>query len=812
MSVLSQPTPQISVGPPPTLTYQVSVTNGQAYTLSVFQTLNGTDTIVVSPTSYTGTGSLQTYTFTSPVTSYAYFTRVLIGSTTTDSTSILYYSPYQGPQGVQGNPGIQGAIGPGGQKGDQGPPGLQGIVSIDNYVTSNYLITSGSSSGKVNAHSNVVLDAAGALSGITTIQAGGGSSTIGSVTLNGGTINTSSTLSNKIGGVTLSNGRISAPLANTVTGATAIVSSLAAVNGGAYNATAPQLELQYQTGGTTHYISSRHWQGQANNAGNAIDFWLYSSIGGNAGSSTTPGTGNVNTMSVTAAGVGISQTSPAYNLDVNGNARTGGSITTVFTENFLNTTAALSDGGFLYSTSLNPIQTGWAWTNGGIIRGSNASWLSTSWATSPMAGYTAFVQASYTSTSTLTRSSLTIPSGVAATLTFWYVARGGTSPITIPASFTVAYGSTIIGGPYNTLSSNTWTFATLPFTTSGANSNIIFTVNNITPISAGDSTILLQNVQLTYTPIASPGLDVYGGAQITGTGGTNIASYGPGYDTLTLKNTLPAYSGGTTSIAFSNQANNYPLGRIYASEFGITPGSAFRSTLGFQVNGRSGGNLLSNVMNITDLGVGIFNNNPAYALDVNGTIRGTLVGNISTSTQATFQSHATGGIWYYTTDGSPRLRFASGTSSSSSTLADGNSIIFQTPVNTTMANITSTGMRVGDGTAASYMLDVSGTIRATTDVLVTSDMRSKTNIDTISNALLKVNSLRGVTYTPNSEPDVRKIGVIAQEIEQIIPEVVSTDASPEQNKAVAYGNITAVLIEAIKELTQRLEVLEKMKG
>jgi hypothetical protein len=427
-----------------------------------------------------------------------------------------------------------------------------------------------------------------------------------------------------------------------------------------------------------------------------------------------------------------------------------------------------------------------------------------------MAGYTVFIQAVNTATSTLTRSSLTIPSGVSATLTFWYVARGNPNVVR-PASFTVAYGSTIIGGPYTTPSSNTWTFATLPFTTSGANSNIIFTVNNATPISY-DSAILLQNVQLTYTPIASPGLDVYGGAQITGTGGTNIASYGPGYDTLTLKNTLPAYSGGTTSIAFSNQATNYPLGRIYASEFGITPGSAFRSTLGFRVNGRSGGNLLSNVMNITDLGVGIFNNNPAYTLDVNGTIRGTLVGNISTSTQATFQSHATGGIWYYTTDGSPRLRFASGTSSSSSTLADGNSIIFQTPVNTTMANITSTGMRVGDGTAASYMLDVTGTIRATTDVLVTSDMRSKTNIDTISNALLKVNSLRGVTYTPNSEPDVRKIGVIAQEIEQIIPEVVSTDTSPEQNKAVAYGNITAVLIEAIKELTQRLEVLEKMKG
>jgi hypothetical protein len=122
------------------------------------------------------------------------------------------------------------------------------------------------------------------------------------------------------------------------------------------------------------------------------------------------------------------------------------------------------------------------------------------------------------------------------------------------------------------------------------------------------------------------------------------------------------------------------------------------------------------------------------------------------------------------------------------------------------------GVGINRTTAPSYELDVSGTIRATTDVTVTSDVRSKTNIDTIINALSKVNSMRGVSYTLKTDPSVRKIGVIAQEIEQIIPEVVSTDASPEQNKAVAYGNITAVLIEAIKELTQRLEVLEKMKG
>jgi hypothetical protein len=112
--------------------------------------------------------------------------------------------------------------------------------------------------------------------------------------------------------------------------------------------------------------------------------------------------------------------------------------------------------------------------------------------------------------------------------------------------------------------------------------------------------------------------------------------------------------------------------------------------------------------------------------------------------------------------------------------------------------------------APAYTLDVTGTIRATVDVTVTSDMRTKTNVETLSNALSKVNALRGVSYTSKADPSIQKIGVIAQEIEKVLPEVVMTDTSPEQTKSVTYGNITAVLIEAIKELTQRLQSLEKL--
>lgn len=93
---------------------------------------------------------------------------------------------------------------------------------------------------------------------------------------------------------------------------------------------------------------------------------------------------------------------------------------------------------------------------------------------------------------------------------------------------------------------------------------------------------------------------------------------------------------------------------------------------------------------------------------------------------------------------------------------------------------------------------------AKSDVVTYSDIRFKHNVVTIDNALDKVNALRGVSY----EKDLKQcIGVIAQEVENVIPEVVHTD--PDGMKSVAYGNIVGLLIESIKELTARVESLEK---
>lgn len=86
----------------------------------------------------------------------------------------------------------------------------------------------------------------------------------------------------------------------------------------------------------------------------------------------------------------------------------------------------------------------------------------------------------------------------------------------------------------------------------------------------------------------------------------------------------------------------------------------------------------------------------------------------------------------------------------------------------------------------------------------TSDQRAKTNIVTIDNALEKTLQLRGVEFDWK-ESGQHAIGVIAQEVEQIIPEVVNDNG---ELKSVSYGNIVGLLIEAIKEQQKQIEELQ----
>jgi methyl-accepting chemotaxis protein len=100
---------------------------------------------------------------------------------------------------------------------------------------------------------------------------------------------------------------------------------------------------------------------------------------------------------------------------------------------------------------------------------------------------------------------------------------------------------------------------------------------------------------------------------------------------------------------------------------------------------------------------------------------------------------------------------------------------------------------------------VKGAIRGT-KFFRTSDQRLKQNIHPLDKSLAKVVQLRGVSFEwKDKVPDtsVQDVGLIAQEVEKVVPEVVSTDGKG--YKSIAYGKLTAVLVEAVKEQQQLIE-------
>jgi hypothetical protein len=121
-----------------------------------------------------------------------------------------------------------------------------------------------------------------------------------------------------------------------------------------------------------------------------------------------------------------------------------------------------------------------------------------------------------------------------------------------------------------------------------------------------------------------------------------------------------------------------------------------------------------------------------------------------------------------------------------------------------------------DGTAR-MSISNAGALITTGDITAfgsVSDIRLKENIEPITNALDKVSQIGGYTFNYKKNPDVRMTGVIAQEVEKVLPEVIYTTTdinSDEENLAVRYENMIGLLVEAIKELKTEVEELKKGK-
>ncbi|WP_157765754.1 tail fiber domain-containing protein [Halobacteriovorax marinus] len=119
-----------------------------------------------------------------------------------------------------------------------------------------------------------------------------------------------------------------------------------------------------------------------------------------------------------------------------------------------------------------------------------------------------------------------------------------------------------------------------------------------------------------------------------------------------------------------------------------------------------------------------------------------------------------------------------------------------------------TNGRVGIGTVdPSEQLEVNGNVKAAS-YLYTSDKRFKKNITLVEAPLAKVDALRGVLFDWRNDeyndlnlPEGRDYGFIAQEVEEVAPELVHTDDNG--YKSVKYANITSILVEAVKSLKDK---------
>jgi hypothetical protein len=120
-----------------------------------------------------------------------------------------------------------------------------------------------------------------------------------------------------------------------------------------------------------------------------------------------------------------------------------------------------------------------------------------------------------------------------------------------------------------------------------------------------------------------------------------------------------------------------------------------------------------------------------------------------------------------------------------------------------------------------YSIGITGSLVVTGDVDAanfnsTSDRKLKTNLERIENALDKVEKINGYTFdwlSGYSEDTSRQIGMIADEVYDVQPELIAErtitlNGNEEQIKLLDYSKVTALLLEAIKELNERIKILE----
>jgi hypothetical protein len=398
----------------------------------------------------------------------------------------------------------------------------------------------------------------------------------------------------------------------------------------------------------------------------------------------------------------------------------------------------------------------------------------------------------------------------------------------------------------NTISATTYQNLPTDIRVTGATySNNAFTYTNNT---GGTYSVLFNTVT---------GLTVNGQLSVTGNTGLGTSSPSTRLDlsslnTTTAVNNTLRFTDTDTSLVSGDQFN----GKIefYSNE---TSAVGVRSYIGGIINSTSQGSLIFGTtgatgsltggttvgerMRINSSGnVGIGTSSPSYKLDVNSgdfvideiairavnnesTPKGVLI--IPTADDDSYNYNTISGDTVIVATGGRSLVIGAGGLGSGFRFSG-------TSTPTPTSAVVTTGARLGIGAAfyvsseqPSTNIDVDGNARFRnigsdpsagalhytlngTLTTATSDIRLKENVEPLTNSLEKVLQLTGVTYSWIGQ-EGKRIGFIAQEVEKVIPELVFTNNNTEDKiKGIHLDNITAVLVEAIKEQQKIIEELK----
>jgi hypothetical protein len=341
-----------------------------------------------------------------------------------------------------------------------------------------------------------------------------------------------------------------------------------------------------------------------------------------------------------------------------------------------------------------------------------------------------------------------------------------------------------------------------------------------------------KNVFVTYPADKSIYDDAAGNVIALGTPASVTLTNGTGLPLTTgVTGTLPIANGGTgtTSTTFTNLTTNVTgtlpvanggtgitsLGAGVATFLG-TPSSANLATAVTDETG-SGSLVFATLPTFGATGVKFSGSTSGTTTVLSGAIAGTSVLTLPVATD-TLVGRATTDTLTNKTLTSPTLTTPALGTPSSGTLTNCTFPTLNQNTTGSAATFTSTTQNsqfnsVGVGTAGS---GTAGEIRATNNVTAYySDARLKDFKGTIPNALDKVQALNGYYFTENAKAkelgynnDKLQVGVSAQEVEAVLPEVVTEAPISAEYKTVYYDKLVPLLIEAIKELSAKVKNLE----